>query len=97
MDGPDDEHLQRTSIERPRRLGPLNRFTLHHICQFLPPTAEVSYAANGKLQRKQGPFGSLGIFQDTNAPSRDTERDHVQSLSHHAEGIHKDLVQQFNA
>ena len=39
---------------------------------FFPPTAEVSYATGGKLRRKQGPFGSLGIFQDPDAPLGDT-------------------------
>ena len=73
MDEPDDERPQRTSIERPRRLGPPDRFTLHHIRQFLPSTAKVSYAAGGKLQWKQGLFGSLGIFQDPDAPSGDPE------------------------
>ena len=39
---------------------------------------------------------SLGVSQDPKVPSRGGERDHVQSLPHHAEGIHKDLVQQVN-
>ena len=86
MDEPDDERPQRTSIERPRRLGPPDRFTLHHIRQFLPSTAEVSNAAGGELQWNQGPFGSHEIFQDRDAPSGDPKRDHVQSLSHHIEG-----------
>ena len=59
-------------IERPRRLGPPNRFTLHHIHQFLPSTTKVLNAAIGELQWKQGPFGSLGIFQDLDALSGDT-------------------------
>ena len=58
MNGPDDERLQRTSIERPRQLGPQSRFTLHHIRQFLHPSPK-------------GPFGSLGILQDPDAPSWD--------------------------
>ena len=66
---------------------------LSHIRQFLPPTVEVSNAVGGELRRKQGPFGSLGIFQDLDAPSGDPGRDHVQSLSSHIEGTHKDLVQ----
>ena len=89
MDRLDDEHPQRTSIQQPRRLGPPNQFTFHHIHQFLPPTIEVSYTIGGKLQQKQGPFGSLGIFQDPDAPSRGTGQDHVQSLSYHAEGTCK--------
>ena len=42
-------------------------------------------------------FGSLGIFQDLDAPLGDPERDHVQSLSHHVEGTRTDLVQQGDA
>ena len=64
---------------------------------FFALTTEVSYATGGKLRWKQGPFGSLGIFQDPNAPLGDTGQDHVQSLSHHVEGTRKDLVQQADA
>ena len=42
-------------------------------------------------------FGSLGIFQDPDAPLANPEQDHVQSLSHHVEGTHTDLVQQADA
>ena len=61
----------------------------------LPP--KVSYATSGKLRRKQGPARSLGVFQDPDAPSGDTGRDHVQGLPHHVERPRKDMVQQADA
>ena len=61
------------------------------------PSVEVSNATSGKLRRKQGPFGSFGVFQDLDAPLGDTRRDHVQSFSYHVERTCKDLVQQTDA
>ena len=60
-------------------------------------TDKVSYAAGGELWPKQGPFGSLGILQNLDAPSGDPRRNYVQSLSHHVEGTRKGLVQQADA
>ena len=69
---------------------------IHHSQRyhFIPISTKVSYATSGKLRRIQGPFRSLRVFQDPNAPSRGARRDYVQSLPHHAEGSCKNLVQQ---
>ena len=58
----------------------------------LPPNFRMSQVEN--YDGSKDPPGSLGVFQDPDAPSRGARRDHVQSLPHHAEGICKDLVQQ---
>ena len=60
--------------------------------QLLPPSTKVPYAANGKLRWKQRPSRSFGVFQDPNALSGGTRRDHMQSFPHHAEGSRKDMV-----
>ena len=61
----------------------------------LPPNFRMSQVEN--YDGSKDPPGSLGVFQDLDAPSRGARRDHVQGFPYHAEGTRKDLVQQVDA
>ena len=81
------------AVKRPRQVVPSDGFAFYSTRHFIPPSAEVSYAAIRSLRRVKGSLRSLGVIQNPYVLVRRGGRDHVSSLLDYAEGSYTGMVQ----